>query len=96
MGAICFKCTDSVKTFDVTESARTYDTIADEHDYIKSKATITAEFEEKRNVHVLNFCFDKFHNETIGLWPSSASGPSPTISSSQFDSVSGNSFSAEI
>lgn len=53
MGAACFKCTDSVKIFDVIDSIQTYDTIADEHNYIKPKGAITAEFDEK-HAYVLN------------------------------------------
>ena len=96
MWAPCFKCTDSIKVFDVTDSVQMYDTIADEHNYIKPKGTITAEFDKKYNVYVLNFSLNKFHKETIRLWPSDACSPSPTISSSEFDSVFDNSFSVEI
>lgn len=53
MGAACFKCTDSVKIFDVIDSIQMYDRIADEHNYIKPKGAITAEFDEKY-AHVLN------------------------------------------
>ena len=92
MGAACFIRTDSVKIFDVTDSARIYDTVADEYDYIKPLGTITAEFDEKCSVYILNICLDKFYKKTIRLWPSGAFSPSPKISSSEFDYVSDYSF----
>ena len=87
MGAGCFKCTDSVKIFDMTDSARIYEMIADRYDYLKPRGTIAAEFDEKNGVHVLTFGLDDFCKERIRLWPSGACSPSPTIS--EFDSVSG-------
>ena len=52
-------------TVDIENFGFCQQTIADEHDYIKPKRTITAEFDEKYNVYVLNFSLDKFHKETI-------------------------------
>ena len=54
MGAACSICADSVKIFDVTDSVRIYDTVADEYDYIKLLRTITAEFDEKCSVYICN------------------------------------------
>ena len=54
MGAACSICADSVKIFDMTDSVRIYDTVADEYDYIKLLGTITAEFDEKCSVYICN------------------------------------------
>ena len=92
MGADCFKCTDSVKIFDMTDFVRIYDMVADRYDYLKPRGTITVEFDVKNGVLVLKFCLDDFYKETR-LWPSGACSPSPTIS--ELDSVSDDSFSVK-
>ena len=93
MGAGCFKCTDSVKIFDMTDSVRIYDIISDRYDYLKPRGTVTFEFDEKNGVYVLMFCLNDFYKETKRLRRSSECSPSPTIS--EFDSVFDDSFSIE-
>ena len=67
MGASCFKCTDSVKIFDMTDSVRIYNMIADRSNNLKPRGTITAESDVKNGAHVLTFCLDDFYKETIRL-----------------------------
>ena len=62
---MCFGHGALLVTVDIENFAFCQQTIADEHNYIKPKRTITAEFDEKYNVYVLNFSLDKFHKETI-------------------------------
>ena len=85
MGAGCFRCTDSVKIFDTTDSFRIYNMIADRSDYLKPRGTITADSDVKNGAHVLTFCLDDFYKETIRLLPSGACLPSPIISEFDYD-----------
>ena len=61
MGAECFTCTGSVKIFDMTDSDRIYDMMADRYDNLKTWGTITAEFDEKNDVHVSTFSAECFY-----------------------------------
>lgn len=47
MGASCFKCTDSVKIFDMNRFCSNLRHVAGWYDYLKPKGTITAEFVKK-------------------------------------------------
>ena len=67
MGAECFTCTGSVKIFDMTDSDRIYDMIADRYDNLKPWGTITAEFDEKNDVHVSTFSAECFY-KALAVW----------------------------